>query len=38
VPAAPLAYLPTGWGYRANVQGNIPSPIEDVFFGLRYAP
>ena len=38
LPAIPLAYRQSAWAYRAQVQGNVPSPIEDVFFGLRLAP
>ncbi len=38
VPALPLAYRQSAWAYRAGVQGNVPSPIEDLFFGLRAAP
>ena len=38
VPAIPLAYRKTAWAYRANVTGNVPSPIEDVFFNLTFAP
>jgi peptide/nickel transport system substrate-binding protein len=38
LPAIPLAYRQTAWAYRAQVQGNVPSPIEDVFFGLRLGP
>ena len=38
VPAIPLAHRKTAWAYRADVRGNVPSPIEDVFFGLRVEP
>ncbi len=38
VPALPLAYRKTAWAYRQNVRGNIPSPIESVFFDLRWEP
>jgi ABC-type transport system substrate-binding protein len=38
VPAIPLAYRRGAWAYRAQVAGNVPSPIEDVFFGLKLAP
>jgi len=37
VPAVPLAHRKTAWAYRANVRGNIPSPIEDVFFNLTFS-
>ena len=38
VPAVPLAHRQTAWAFRVDVQGNVPSPIESVFFGLRFAP
>jgi ABC-type transport system substrate-binding protein len=38
VPAIPLAYRQSAWAYRAGVVGNIPSPIESVFFHLSLAP
>ncbi len=38
LPAIPLAYRQSAWAYRAGVQGNVPSPIEDVFFGLTQKP
>jgi ABC-type transport system substrate-binding protein len=38
LPAVPLAYRQSAWAYRAQVQGNVPSPIEDVFFRLRLGP
>jgi peptide/nickel transport system substrate-binding protein len=38
VPAIPLAHRKTAWAYRAEVVGNVPSPIEDVFFNLTLAP
>jgi ABC-type transport system substrate-binding protein len=38
VPAVPLVYRKTAWAFRADVVGNIPSPVESVFFGLRFAP
>jgi peptide/nickel transport system substrate-binding protein len=38
LPALPLAYRQSAWAYRAQVQGNVPSPIEDVFFGLKLGP
>jgi len=38
VPAIPLAYRRSAWAYRVQVIGNVPSPIEDVFFGLKLAP
>jgi len=38
VPAVPLAHRKTAWAYQAKIQGNIPSPIEDVFFNLTAAP
>lgn len=38
VPAIPLAYRKTAWAYRANIQGNVPSPIEDLFLNLTFAP
>ena len=34
----PIAHRKTAWAYRANVTGNVPSPIEDVFFNLTFAP
>jgi ABC-type transport system substrate-binding protein len=38
LPVIPLAYRQSAWAYSARVQGNVPSPIEDVFFGLRAGP
>ena len=38
VPAVPLAYRQSAWAYRAPVRGNVPSPIENIFFGLTLAP
>jgi ABC-type transport system substrate-binding protein len=38
VPAVPLAYRQAAWAYRVDVQGNVPSPIESVFWGLHYVP
>lgn len=37
VPAVPLAHRQSAWAFRVNVQGNVPSPIESVFFWLRFA-
>jgi peptide/nickel transport system substrate-binding protein len=34
----PLAHRQTAWAYRANVSGNIPSPMENVFFNLTLGP
>lgn len=34
LPALPLVQRQTLWVYRADVQGSIPSPIENVFWGL----
>jgi peptide/nickel transport system substrate-binding protein len=38
VAAIPLAYRQSAWAFRGQVQGNVPSPIEDVFFGLKQVP
>ena len=38
VPAVPLAHRKTAWAFRADVLGNIPSPIESLFYDLRLAP
>jgi peptide/nickel transport system substrate-binding protein len=38
VPAVPLAHRRTAWAYRSDIIGNVPSPIESVFFGLAWAP
>jgi peptide/nickel transport system substrate-binding protein len=37
MPAIPLAFRKTAWAYRNTLTGTIPSPIENVFFGLRDA-
>ncbi|MGH2521536.1 MAG: ABC transporter substrate-binding protein [Anaerolineales bacterium] len=37
VPAIPLAHRQAAWAYHATVRGNIPSPIENVFFNLTKA-
>jgi peptide/nickel transport system substrate-binding protein len=38
VPAVPLAMRQSAWAFHADVVGNVPSPIESVFWGLRVAP
>ena len=38
VPAIPLAHRQTAWAFRANVNGNVPSPIENVFLRLTLEP
>jgi len=36
--AVPLAYRQTAWAFRANIGGNIPSPMENIFFNLTLGP
>jgi peptide/nickel transport system substrate-binding protein len=38
VPAVPLAYRRTAWAFRVDLAGSVPSPIENVFFGLEVRP
>jgi peptide/nickel transport system substrate-binding protein len=38
VPAVPIAHRQSAWAYRADVTGSVPSPIENLFFGLTRAP
>jgi peptide/nickel transport system substrate-binding protein len=38
LPAVPLVHRKTAWAYRASVAGNLPSPIEAVFFNLTFTP
>jgi peptide/nickel transport system substrate-binding protein len=38
VPAVPVAHRQSAWAFRTDVQGNVPSPIESLFFGLRFVP
>jgi peptide/nickel transport system substrate-binding protein len=35
VPAVPLTYRHSAWAFRADLIGSVPSPIENVFFGLE---
>jgi len=35
LPLLPLSHRQTAWAYQTAVQGNQPSPIEDVFFELK---
>jgi peptide/nickel transport system substrate-binding protein len=38
LPAVPLAHRKTAWAYRHNLKGNIPSPIENLFFNVTVEP
>ncbi len=38
VPAVPLTHRKTGWAYHAAVRGNVPGPMEDLFFNLAFTP